>query len=112
MLLEDKKAIIYGAAGKVGGAIARAFAREEPRVFLAGRTLESLEEVAEQIRSSGGMAEIAQVDALDERAVDEHADAIAERIAGIDVSFNLSPTGTSRGRRSPRWSSKTSSIQS
>ena len=89
MLLESKNAVIYGAGGKVGGAVARTFAREGARVFLAGRTLESLEEVAEDIRSAGGVAETAQVDALDERAVDEHADAAAERAAGIDISFDI-----------------------
>jgi 3-oxoacyl-[acyl-carrier protein] reductase len=89
MLLEDKNAVIYGGGGKVGGAVARAFAREGARVFLACRTLESLEEVAQEIHSSGGVAETAQVDALDERAVNEHADAVAERAGGIDVSFNL-----------------------
>ena len=89
MLLEGKSAVIYGGGGKVGGAVARAFAREGAVVFLAGRTLESLEEVAREVRSAGGVAETARVDALDERAVDEHADAVAERAGGIDVSFNL-----------------------
>ena len=88
MLLEDKNAIIYGAGGAIGGAVARAFAREGARVFLAGRTLQSLEEVAEQIRAAGGVAETAQVDALDEKAVGEHADAVVERAGSIDVSFN------------------------
>ena len=97
MLLEGKNAVIYGAGGKVGGAVARVFAREGARVFLAGRTLESLEEVAEQIRSAGGVAETAQVDALDERAVDEHADAVAQRAGGIDVSFNLISVGDVQG---------------
>ena len=89
MLLKDKNAVIYGGGGAIGGAVARAFAREGAGVFLAGRTLESLEEVAGQIRSAGGVAETAQVDALDERAVDEHADAVAERARSIDISFNL-----------------------
>src|SRR5687768_12691949 len=89
MLLEDKNAVIYGGGGMVGGAVARAFAREGARVFLAGRTRTKLEEVAEAIRSAGGVAETAQVDALDERAVDEHADAVAEVAGGIDISFNL-----------------------
>ncbi|MDQ3794621.1 MAG: SDR family oxidoreductase, partial [Actinomycetota bacterium] len=88
MLLEGKSAVIYGGEGKVG-AVARAFAREGARVSLAGRTLESLEEVAEEIRSAVGAAETAQVDALDERAVDEHADAVAERAGSIDISINL-----------------------
>jgi 3-oxoacyl-[acyl-carrier protein] reductase len=89
MLLEDKNAVIYGGGGKVGSVVARAFAREGARLFLAGRTIESLEEVADDIRSSGGVAETAQVDALDEQAVDEHADAVAEKAGGIDISFNL-----------------------
>ena len=69
--------------------MARAFAREGARVFLAGRTPATLEAVAEEIRSAGGAAEAAQVDALDERAVDEHADAVAAEAGGIDISFNL-----------------------
>ncbi len=97
MLLEDKSAVIYGGGGKVGGAVARAFAREGARVSLAGRTLGSLEEVAEEIRSAGGVAETARVDALDERAVDEHADAVAQRAGSIDVSINLISYGDVQG---------------
>lgn len=58
-------------------------------MFLAGRTRAKLEEVAEEIRSAGGVAETAEVDALDETAVDAHADAVAAEAGGIDVSFNL-----------------------
>ena len=89
MLLERKNAVIYGAGGSIGGAVARAFAREGARVFLAGRTRATLEEVAEAIRSAGGTAETAKVDALDEQAVDEHADAVAADAGGIDISFNV-----------------------
>jgi 3-oxoacyl-[acyl-carrier protein] reductase len=88
MLLEDKNTVIYGGGGMVGGAVARAFAREGARVFLAGRTLESLEEVAEEIRSAGGVAESARVDALDERAVEQHMGEVMEQAGSIDVSFN------------------------
>src|SRR5260221_12978007 len=38
MLLEQKTAVIYGAGGAIGSAVARAFAREGARVYLAGRT--------------------------------------------------------------------------
>ena len=88
MLLEDKNAVVYGAAGSVGRAVASAFAREGARVFLVGRTLADLDEAAEEIAGAGGAVETAQVDALDEPAVDEHADAVAARAGGIDVSFN------------------------
>ena len=97
MLLEDKNAVIYGAGGAVGSAVARVFGREGAKVHLAGRTLESLEEVAEEIRSAGGLAETAQVDANDEHAVDRHADAVATSAGGIDVSFNLISVGDIQG---------------
>jgi 3-oxoacyl-[acyl-carrier protein] reductase len=97
MLLKNKDAVIYGGGGSVGGAVAFAFAREGANVYLAGRTLESLEEVAKQIRSAGGAAETAQVDALDEQAVDEHADAVAASAGGIDISFNLISVGDVQG---------------
>jgi|SRR5438067_13747698 len=58
MLLEGKSAVIYGAGGAIGGAVARAFAGEGARVFLAGRTAGRLEAVAEQIRSAGGVADL------------------------------------------------------
>jgi 3-oxoacyl-[acyl-carrier protein] reductase len=38
MLLENKNAVIYGSGGSIGGAVAKMFAREGARVFLAGRT--------------------------------------------------------------------------
>jgi 3-oxoacyl-[acyl-carrier protein] reductase len=97
MLLESKNAVIYGAGGSIGGAVARAFAREGATVFLAGRTRTRLEVVAEEIRSAGGLVQTAEVDALDERAVDEHADAVAARAGGIDVSFNLIAHGDVHG---------------
>ena len=68
MLLKEKNAVIYGAGGAVGGAVARTFAREGANVFLAGRRLEPIDTVAKEIASDGGVVEIAQVDALDENA--------------------------------------------
>jgi 3-oxoacyl-[acyl-carrier protein] reductase len=97
MLLERKRAVVYGGAGSVGGAVARAFAREGARVFLAGRTLAALDRVAAEIAAAGGAVETAQLDALDELAVDEHADAVAGKAGGIDVSFNAISHGDVHG---------------
>jgi NAD(P)-dependent dehydrogenase (short-subunit alcohol dehydrogenase family) len=88
VLLENKNAVVYGAAGSIGGAVARAFAAEGARVFLAGRTLATLDAVAADIRAQGGVAETAQVDAMDKAAVDAHADHVAKTAGSIDVSFN------------------------
>lgn len=87
-LLQGKNAIIYGGGGGIGGGVARTFAREGARVFLAGRTRKTLEAVAEDIRSTGGSAEVAEVDALDEQAVDQHVRDVAGQAGHIDVSFN------------------------
>jgi 3-oxoacyl-[acyl-carrier protein] reductase len=89
MLLDGRNTIIYGGGGAIGGAIARAFAREGARVFLAGRTRATLDEVAEDIRKNGGRAEAAVLDALDESAVDAHADTVARDGGSIDVSVNV-----------------------
>jgi 3-oxoacyl-[acyl-carrier protein] reductase len=97
MLLVGKNAVVYGAGGAIGGAVARAFAREGARVFLAGRTRAKLDEVADEIRSAGGAAETAEVDALDESAVDAHADAVAAQAGSLDVSFNLITHGDVQG---------------
>jgi 3-oxoacyl-[acyl-carrier protein] reductase len=97
VLLEDKNAVIYGGGGAIGSAVARAFAREGATVFLAGRTRGKLDEVADGIRSAGGAAETAQVDALDEKAVDAHADSVAAEAGGIDISFNLITHGDAQG---------------
>jgi 3-oxoacyl-[acyl-carrier protein] reductase len=97
VLLEGKNAVVYGGGGAIGGAVARAFAREGAKVFLAGRTPAKLEKVAEEVRAAGGVAETAEVDALDERAVDTHADAVAAAAGGIDVSFNLISHGDVQG---------------
>lgn len=88
-MLEDKVAVIYGAGGSIGGAVARAFAREGATVFLAGRTEATLEAVAEDIHSDGGEADTAVVDATDEHDVDEFVDRVVEETGRIDVSFNL-----------------------
>ncbi len=97
MILKDKNAVIYGAAGGIGQGVARTFAREGARVFLAGRTLASLEALADQIRVDGGLAEAAAVDALDAQAVDAHAQGVAEKAGSLDISFNLIPRGDVQG---------------
>jgi NAD(P)-dependent dehydrogenase (short-subunit alcohol dehydrogenase family) len=88
MLLENKNAVIYGGGGTIGGAVARTFAREGAKVFLAGRTRAKLDKVARDIAASGGTAESAVVDALDEAAVERHADAVAAKAGGIDIMLN------------------------
>jgi NAD(P)-dependent dehydrogenase (short-subunit alcohol dehydrogenase family) len=88
MLLEDKVAVIYGAGGAIGGAVARAFASEGATLFLTGRHAAPIDAVAKEVASAGGWAEVAEVDALDEPAVDEHLRSVIETAGRIDISFN------------------------
>jgi len=88
MLLRDKVAVVYGAGGAIGGAVARALAQEGGGLFLTGRLLARVEAVADDIVAAGGSAEAAECDALDERAVDEHLRSVIDRAGRIDISFN------------------------
>jgi NAD(P)-dependent dehydrogenase (short-subunit alcohol dehydrogenase family) len=89
MLLENKTAVIYGGGGGIGGAMAQGFAAEGARVVLVGRTPETLDAVAGKVRADGGQAETAVVDALDEAAVNDHADAVVGTTGSLDVSVNV-----------------------
>jgi 3-oxoacyl-[acyl-carrier protein] reductase len=97
VLLEGKNSIVYGGGGEIGGAIASAFAAEGARVHLAGRTAQRLGRVADQIRASGGAVEAAAFDALDEAAVEEHANAVAASAGTIDISINTISLGETFG---------------
>jgi 3-oxoacyl-[acyl-carrier protein] reductase len=88
VLLENKVAVILGAGGAIGEAVARAIADEGARVFLAGRTMATVDRVANEITSIGGAAQAAQVDALDEQAVNRHLDDVVATAGSIDISFN------------------------
>ncbi len=88
MFLENKVAVIYGGGGAIGGAVARSFAREGAKVFLAGRTRAPLNKVVDDIRTNGGVAEAAVVDATHEQAVNRYVDGVAAQAGQIDVSFN------------------------
>jgi NAD(P)-dependent dehydrogenase (short-subunit alcohol dehydrogenase family) len=87
-MLANKIAIIYGAGGAVGRTIAETFAREGARVFLTGRTKAKVDLVAEKINAAGGFAEAAEVDALDEQAINEHLNMVIGKAGNIDISFN------------------------
>jgi NAD(P)-dependent dehydrogenase (short-subunit alcohol dehydrogenase family) len=88
MMLKNKVAVIYGAGGGIGGAVARAFASEGANLFLTGRNLAPVEAVAKEVVAGGGSAEAAAVDALDEQAVDQHLQSVIDKAGRVDISFN------------------------
>jgi len=97
-LLAGKRAVIYGAAGAIGSAVARAFAREGAELFLAGRTPAHVDALATELSKSGVRASAAGVDALDKAAIDKHLEDVARGAGGIDISFNLIGLGGNQGQ--------------
>jgi NAD(P)-dependent dehydrogenase (short-subunit alcohol dehydrogenase family) len=97
MVLESKTAIVYGAAGSIGSAVARAYAREGANVHLTGRTTASLDRVADRIRRDGRTAHVTQLDVLDPGAVERHAAAVAAADGGIDICFNATSNDDVQG---------------
>jgi 3-oxoacyl-[acyl-carrier protein] reductase len=87
MLLRNKTALVYGAGGAIGSAVARAYAREGADVHLLGRTQASLDQTAQQNGADGGSAQITRLDVLDRDAVEQHVAAVAAS-SGIDICFN------------------------
>src|SRR5688500_15969474 len=87
-MLKYKVAVIYGAGGAIGSAVARAFAGAGAQLFLTGRRLAPVEVVARDIVSAGGSGEAAEVDALDEGAIDDHLQSVIERAGRVDIAFN------------------------
>ncbi|MBT2556105.1 SDR family NAD(P)-dependent oxidoreductase [Arthrobacter sp. ISL-5] len=88
MLLRNKTAIIYGAAGSIGAATARIFAREGASLFLAGRTMAGVQALAQEITAAGGKAVSHAVDATDDVAVERHVRAVVAEAGSVDVLFN------------------------
>ena len=88
MILHNKNAVIYGAGGSLGGAVAKAFAASGAYLFLTGRQRPSLQNLANEIFALGGRAEFDLVDALDENAINSHLEKIVQKKGKIDISFN------------------------
>jgi NAD(P)-dependent dehydrogenase (short-subunit alcohol dehydrogenase family) len=96
-LLQNKSIVIYGAGGGLGSGFARTFAAHGATVFLAGRTGASVEEVAASVTAAGGVAHVAEVDALDEAAVETYLDSVVASAGSIDASCNLVSRGDRHG---------------
>jgi len=88
MILQNKNAVIFGAGGSLGGAVARAFATAGANVFLSGKNQNSVQKVADDIRNTGGKAEVAEVDALDQHHVNAYLDSVVSKGGTVDIAFN------------------------
>jgi 3-oxoacyl-[acyl-carrier protein] reductase len=88
VILQNKNAVIYGAGGSLGGAVAKALASSGAHLFLTGPHIGAVQQLANEILNSGGFAEAALVDALDEKSIGGHLEKILQKTGKIDISFN------------------------
>lgn len=87
-MLRNKHAIVFGAGGSIGSAVAKEFAAQGAEVFLSGRSKSSVEEVAKQITAAGGRAHMAVIDALNDADVNEYIGGVVNQTGRIDAVFN------------------------
>lgn len=88
-ILKGKHAVVFGAGGSIGTAVAREFAAEGAEIFLSGRTKSSVEALAEQIAASGGRAHATIMDTLDDAAVNQYIDGIVKQTGKIDIILDF-----------------------
>lgn len=88
MLLQNKNAVIYGAGGSLGSAVANALAKAGANVFVTGHRIETVQKTADKIKAAGGNATAHEIDAMDASAVQHHLDVIIKTARSIDISFN------------------------
>jgi NAD(P)-dependent dehydrogenase (short-subunit alcohol dehydrogenase family) len=96
-LLAGKVAVVYGAAGSMGGAVSRAFARAGAHVELAGHTFEKVDAIARELSKDGARARAAKIDALDRESVEKHLEDVVRTHGRVDISFNLIGLGDAQG---------------
>jgi NADP-dependent 3-hydroxy acid dehydrogenase YdfG len=87
MLLKDKVAVIYGAGGAIGSAVAHTSAREGAKLFLTDRNAAHVEALVREIAATQGSADAATLDSVNGEAIDKHLDTAIEKTGRVDISF-------------------------
>ena len=85
MQLQNKSAIVTGAASGIGKEIARQFVRQGAKVAIADINLDAARAAALEINASGSSTLAVQMDVTDEAQVDAAVDEVSRRFGGVDV---------------------------
>ena len=103
--LAGKVAIVTGGGSGIGAASCRAFAAAGAFVICAGRTLNSVNRVVDEINSVREVALAVQVDVSEEKAIRNLVSVSVARFGRIDVLFNngISPAGRVTDIESADW---------
>ncbi len=87
--LDGKVAVVVGGAGGIGEAISRGLSQYGARLVLAGRTKETLEKTADQIRTeTGGEVMTVRADASNETSVNALVKEAVSAMDTIDILVN------------------------
>ncbi|MBU4565746.1 MAG: SDR family oxidoreductase [Desulfarculus sp.] len=89
MRLQDKVAVVSGAASGLGKAVAMAYAHEGAKVFLADINEEGLQGTLGAIGRDGGRAKALKVDTSDPDQVAQMIAAALEAFGRIDIQANI-----------------------
>jgi NADP-dependent 3-hydroxy acid dehydrogenase YdfG len=83
--LTDEVALVTGASGGIGGAIAAALATSGARVCLAGRDRVRLDALQNRLRANSSLVEVHPLDLTDDRQISEVADRIIGAHKRLDI---------------------------
>lgn len=86
--LKEKVAVVFAATGEIAGAVAHAFGEHGAKVYVTGRRLSALDELAREIKANGGDATAAKVDAQNEAEIDAFLKKVVADNGRLDVVFN------------------------
>lgn len=85
MQLQNKSAIVTGAASGIGKEIARQFVGQGAKVAIADLNLDAARAAAAEIDAGGSSTLAVQMDVTDEVQVDAAVDEVSRRFGGVDV---------------------------
>jgi 3-oxoacyl-[acyl-carrier protein] reductase len=86
--LKGKTALVFGAGGGLGGAIARTLAQEGAKVAVADVNREAAQATADAITASGGSALTLEWDLADLSVIGRHIETIEQKFGTVDVLVN------------------------
>ncbi|MFD0571255.1 2,3-dihydro-2,3-dihydroxybenzoate dehydrogenase [Kitasatospora gansuensis] len=86
--MENRVALVTGAAGGIGGAVVRALSERGVTVALVDRDGDRLTELAKELRNAGGRAEAFPADVTDSAEVEAVVEAVEQQLGGIDYLVN------------------------
>lgn len=101
--LSGKTVIITGAGGSIGGGMAEEFAHNGANVVVAGRTVRTLEETVERIKSFGGECTAIQTDVSDKVQVNALVEKTVAAYGGLNVLVNNAGVNGGPGDRKNFW---------